>query len=105
MNDWNGKERRTNCPTQFCNQHIEMLTQLTEVSTSLKGMVSQLSETNSFRRAIVLAIISIIFALFINIAITSNSIGQLTRQVTVNTGRLDIIEQVARDYIKNEVTK
>ena len=105
MSDWNGKERRANCPTTFCSQHIEMLTQLTEVSVSLKGLVTQMTETNSFRRAIVISIISLVFAMFVNIAMTSNALGQLTRQVTVNTARLDVIEQVARDVLKGGVLK
>lgn len=89
----------------FCNQHLEMLTQLTEVSTSLKGLVTQMTDTNNFRRGIVLSMVGIIFTVFLHVGASCYFLGQITRQVTVNTARLNILEETARELIKNGAIK
>ena len=90
---WDGTERRSSMG--FCQQHIETVKVLTEVSTSLKGLMQQMTDTNNFRKSIIIILISMSITIVVHASLTGFFIGQMSKQITVNTSRLDIIEQTA----------
>jgi hypothetical protein len=101
--DWDGKSERRQGSSSFCSQHIETVKLLTKVSTSLDNMLIQMADNSNFRRTIMTSLIGIAFAMCIQIGGTCYTYGQMSKQITVNTTRLDVIEQTAREFIKDRV--
>ena len=90
MNDWDGKSERRQ--GTYCTQHIQLITTLTEVVTSVKGIEKGITEGMSFRKGVVISISGIILTLFLQFGTFCFFYGQQARQVTINTVRLNVIE-------------
>jgi hypothetical protein len=103
--EWDQKSERRLGSSSFCSQHIETVKLLTKVSTSLENMLLQMADNNNFRRGITTSMIGISFAMCLQIGAVSYTYGQMSKQITVNTTRLDVIEQTAREFIKDMVVK
>ena len=91
---YEGDERRQ--PNQeYCSQHIELTKVMVKVSTSVENIEKQLTESQSFKTAMISSIIGIMFIVFIQIGTFAFLYGQLVQNVKTNTGRLNVLESGA----------
>ena len=100
--EWNGEERRSGTMS-FCNQHIDTIKILTKVSTSMESLERTMSESSNFKKSVLISFIGIIMTMFIQFGGVCYIYGQMSKQITVNTTRLDVIEQTARELIKSTI--
>jgi diacylglycerol kinase len=90
MSDWDGKNERRQ--GTYCSQHIQLITTLTEVVTAVKGIDKSLNEGVNFRKGVVISISGIILTLFLQFGTFCYFYGQQSRQVVINTARLNVVE-------------
>lgn len=90
---WDGTERRASVQRDnFCSQHLSLATDLAVIKECAKNIEQKMVEGTSFRNGVVIALITIAFALVVQVATFSYLYGQITRQVEVNTRRLFMLE-------------
>lgn len=94
---WDGIERRQSPRTLgFCPAHIELVSDMAVIKTSLKNIESVITEGISFKNAVIMGFISIAFAIVVQVVAFSFLFGQINKQVEVNTQRLSILEESYR---------
>ena len=94
MSNWDGTERRASVARDnFCNQHISLATDLASIKTSAINIEKRLEEATSFKTGVILSLMGVVVAIIIQISVFSYFYGQLSNQVTVNTARLNVLEQ------------
>ena len=93
---WDGIERRRESKETFCPAHIEFVADMSVIKTTLINIEKTLTEGTTFKSAVVMAFIGITLTLVIQVIVFSYFIGQMNRQVEVNTARLAILEDMNR---------
>ncbi len=92
---WDGTERRADVVrSKFCDQHINLATDLAVIKECAKNIEAKMTIESSFRNGVVISLISMAFTLFLQMAVYAYFYGQLTKQVEVNTVRLTVVEKV-----------
>ena len=92
--NWSGVERRSSKldVAGFCPAHIELISDVQVI----KNILTNIEKGMSFRQHMYVAMITLFFALVIQVVCFSNIYGQLSNQVKINTSRLDILEGIYR---------
>lgn len=94
---WDGIEKRKDFKLAgFCPAHIGLIEELAIIKTSLKNIERTITEGVTFRTGVTIGIISVAFTLVLQIVLFSFLYGQLNRQVSINTDRLNVIEETHR---------
>jgi hypothetical protein len=100
---WDGIEKRVNREQRgFCPAHIELISDMAVIKTSLINIEKTITESVTFRHGIMISIFGIAVAVVVQIVSFSYLYGQLSNQVKVNTGRLEVIEKVVNAYHNNK---
>jgi len=94
---WDGIERREDRgESGFCKAHIELTNTMAAMSVSLKNIEKTITEGVTFRTGVIIATIGIVVAIVTQVVIFSYLYGGLNNQVAVNTGRLNVIENMVK---------
>jgi len=100
---WDKVERRST--GGFCNQHIQVIADSAVIKNSVQNIEKMMASKDAFKAGVILVLVAQGVLLITNLVLFSYFYGIQVRQIEINTKRLDIIEQVARDFIsKNEHT-
>jgi len=88
MSTWDGKERRQGDTRGFCEQHIKLTNDMTEIKTMVSNIEKSITQGVTFKTAIISTLVGIVLTLFIQITSFSYLYGKMVNQIDVNTGRL-----------------
>ena len=99
---WDKIERRKNMEIQptFCNAHLEFVAHIAEIRASLSNIEKGLASDSSFKRGIFTMFVGIVLSIVIQIGAFAYLWGGLNKQVDINTGRLNVLESIARGGLK-----
>ena len=90
---WDGINRRKSMEQpKYCEAHIAFAEKLTQIFTTVVNIEKTLADDAGFKRGVFLALMSIVLIIVIQVASFSFLFGQMSRQVSINTGRLDVVE-------------
>ena len=88
MEKWDGIERRRDQRSLgFCPAHIELVSDLAVIKTSLTNIEKTITESATFKTSMIFALLGIILTVVIQIVIFANLYGGLSKQVEINTAR------------------
>jgi hypothetical protein len=91
---WDGIERREeNSKLGFCSAHIELIEDMAVIKTTLLNIEKNMKEGMSFRTGLVLTMIGVVVTIFIQVAAFAYYIGIMSKQIEVNTRRLNMVEE------------
>lgn len=82
----------------YCEHHIGLIEKVVSMHTSIQNIEKGICEDQGFKRGVFLAFLGIMITLAVQIASFSYLFGQASRQIMINTARLDVIEN--RLFIK-----
>ena len=99
--DWDGKERRT--MGGFCPQHTQVIADSAVIKNSVQNIEKMMASKDTFKLGVILALIVQSVAITGQLIAFAYFYGIQVRQIEINTHRLDIIEEVARDFVKDRV--
>ena len=80
----------------YCPSHLEFVTHIAEMRTSLKNIEVGLVEDAGYKRGIITAFIGVFVTIVIQISVFAFLQGGMSKQIEVNTGRLDVLEAQSR---------
>ena len=91
----------------YCPSHLEFVTNIAEMKTSLLNIEKGLTEDAGFKRGISTAFIGVFVTIVLQISVFAFLQGGMSKQIEINTARLAVIESVQRDlsFIVQEVKK
>jgi hypothetical protein len=93
---WDGEERRKEViRNHFCSQHIGLATDIATIKEKTLSIDNKVSGGNGFRVTIIISMIGWFIVLVAQITAFSYFMGNINKQVEVNTLRLNILEKVS----------
>jgi len=81
---------------EFCAQHIQLTNDMTEIKVTLKNIEKEITQGITFKTAMVTSIAGITITLIIELAGFAYLYGMITKQVEINTLRLNKIESIVK---------
>lgn len=78
----------------YCPAHMEFITHMAEMRTSVKNIEQELADDVGFKRGIMIAVVGQFVVVLIQVALVGYMIGGMSNQISVNTKRLDRIESI-----------
>ncbi len=79
---------------EFCSSHIELITDLTEIKSSVKNIERGITQATPFKTAIVSSLLGMLLVIIIQVITFSYLYGKLVNQVEVNSARIINLEKV-----------
>jgi hypothetical protein len=79
---------------QFCDQHIGIVEKLSAIFTSVMNIEKTLCQDEGFKRGVFIALMANFLLLAGQLALVSYNMGQMNRQIMINTTRLDQLENL-----------
>jgi hypothetical protein len=76
----------------YCPAHMEFVTNIAEIRTSLSNIEKGLAEDAGFKRGIITAFLGIAITIIIQVGAFAYLWGGMAKQVEINTGRLTVLE-------------
>ena len=81
---WDGNERRKTVK-EFCESHISLTNDMASIKTSLINIEKTITEGVTFKTGVVTSILGLALTIVIAIVSFSYLIGQMNKQIEVNT--------------------
>ena len=102
---WDGTERRMK--PDFCTRHEQMMETIHkidkttgELAIRINGSIDDIEHHMTMSSAWRMTIVGIIVSIVIQVVTFSYLWGQASRQIAINTSRLDVLEQVEHEAQK-----
>ena len=102
MSEWDRTERRMT--GGFCPQHTQVITDSAVIKNSVVNIEKMMSEQSSFKIGVIIVLIAQGIILVGQLVGFAYFYGIQVRQIEINTKRIDVIEQVARDVLRTGIT-